>query len=189
MKITIEEINNLIGETPLNEHVARELISIIKVFKLKKYQAFLKKDEVCNHWGYVVNGLLRTCYYKDKKEITENFSSEGTVFMNVESYVNRTPSRLMMEALEPTLIYAFPYDDFEELCHENHEIEHWFRKILEKLLTGSQKRLDALQFENARKRYENFTREFPQLILRIPAIYIASYLGITQETLCRVRAR
>ncbi len=189
MKITVDDINRIKIGDPFTEKTAQELISIIKVFNLKKHQVFLKEGQVCNHWGYVIQGLLRIYYYKRKKDITENFVAEGCSFTAVESYFNRTPSRLILEALEPTVLYAFPYDEFEALCKKNPEVECFFRKGLERILISSKRRLDSLQFESAQERYNNLTKEIPKLILRVPSIYIASYLGITPETLSRVRAK
>jgi CRP-like cAMP-binding protein len=185
----MEDIKKIIGNFSLSEESLQSLQAIKQVFHLKKYQFFLKENKICNYWGYVDKGLLRFFYYKENKNITEYFAFETCKFSSIESYFNRTPSHLLIESLEPTTIIAFHYDDFERLCRESPEIEHYFRKTLEESLIISQHRFNSLQFETAQERYDNLIKNFPELILRVPSIYIASYLGITPETLSRIRAK
>jgi CRP-like cAMP-binding protein len=185
----MEDIKKITADFLLSEESLHALQAIKQVFHLKKYQYFLRENEVCNYWGYVDSGLLRIFYYKDNRDITEYFMPEGAKFSSLESYFKRIPSHLIIEALEPSSVFAFHYDDFEKLCKENFEIEKYFRKSLEESLIVSQHRLDSLQFETAQEKYDNFIKNFPQLILQVPSVYIASYLGITPETLSRVRAK
>ena len=186
----MKDIQTILQEDfPLSPKSMEELLSIAEISQLKKYQVLLREGEICNHWGYITKGLLRSYYRKDKKEITEYFSTEGDRFVSIESYYKRVPSHVIIEALEPTEIYAFQYDEYEHLCKKNPEIEHFTRKILESSLIGFQRRLDSLQFETAYRKYQYLTRTIPRLTLRASSVHIASYLGITPETLSRVRTK
>jgi len=185
-----KDINTILQEEfPLSSKAIDDLLSIAQISQLKKYQTLLKEGEVCDCWGYITKGLLRSFYFKDKKEITEYFSTEGDKFVSIESYYRRVPSTVIIEALEPTEIYAFQYDEYEELCKRNQEIAHFTRKVLESSLIGFQHRLDSLLFETAYRKYQYLSKTIPRIMLRVPSLHIASYLGITPETLSRVRTR
>ena len=92
-----------------------------------------------------------------------------------------------MEALENTKLYAIPYDDLNNLMVRNQEMDMLYRKILEHVAISSQEHADSQRFENATERYERLLREKPEIVLRAPMVYIASFLQMTPETLSRVR--
>jgi CRP-like cAMP-binding protein len=108
-------------------------------------------------------------------------------FLCIESFIECKPSRLIVEALEDCVIYGLPKDKLEELSKRYSEMEMVYRKIMEKSLIMSQKRMESLHFETARGRYLKLLKESPSIIQRVPSMYIASYLGITPETLSRVK--
>ena len=95
---------------------------------------------------------------------------------------------MQIEALEPTVIYALPKKRLEEVALHNVNIQILYRKILEESLILSQVHADLVRFETAYDRYTKMCRLMPQVVLRAPLIYIASYLQMTPETLSRVRA-
>ena len=189
MEITIDDLNKFKTGNPFTCETASELLSIAKTFTLKKYNLFLKEGEVSNYWGCVVQGLIRAYYYKGEKEVTEYFAPEGVCFIAADSYFSRNPGNMFIEALEPTVLCGFHYNDFEALCERNREVEHCFRKKLEQMLVSCRQKLDFQKFESARQRYENLLNEIPQLLHRVSAVQIASYLGVTPETLSRIRSK
>ena len=113
---------------------------------------------------------------------------EGEIIMCIESLFKEEPTRLQVEALEPVLIYALPKARLEEVALHNVNIQILYRKILEESLINSQIHADLVRFETAQDRYRKLCKLSPQLSLRAPLVYIASYLQMTPETLSRVRS-
>ena len=93
----------------------------------------------------------------------------------------------VMQAIEPTIVFAMPKKDLEAVAMKSVNIQILYRKILEESLIISQQRADMLRFESAQDRYQKLVKSCPQLVLRAPLVYIASYLQMTPETLSRVR--
>lgn len=114
-------------------------------------------------------------------------ATENTICMAIESLFHEEPSKQQIVALEPTIIYALPKVALEQEAIKNVNIQMLYRKILEESLIISQKHADMLRFETAQDRYAKLVKESPQLVLRAPLVYIASYLQMTPETLSRVR--
>jgi CRP-like cAMP-binding protein len=183
------QIQKITGNATFPASILNEVISMIEVFHLKKFDQFLKAGEVCKYWGFVDSGLIRTFYFKKGKDVTEYFAPEGFAFTSLESIFTGKPSQLIIEALEPTVIYALSKSNVDKLCDKYHEVEILYRRILEVTLIVSQHRADSLQFETSEEKYENLLDKIPKVLLRVPSLYVASYLGITPETLSRVRAK
>ena len=131
--------------------------------------------------------MVRQYYYKNKKDVTEHFSFEGRIVFCIESFLKQEPSRLIVEALENSKLYAIPYDGLHNLMIHNQEIDMLYRKILEHVAISSQEHADSQRFENAAERYDRLLREKPEIVLRAPMVHIASFLQMTPETLSRVR--
>ena len=163
------------------------LAGILVPMKFQKGDTILKEGNVCNALYYVEKGMVRQYYYKNKKDVTEHFSFEGRIVFCIESLLKQEPSRLIVEALEQTTLYAIPYDTLLGLMVRNQEMEMLYRKILEHVAISSQEHADSQRFENASERYERLLREKPEIILRAPMVHIASFLQMTPETLSRVR--
>ena len=127
-------------------------------------------------------------YYKNGKDLTEHFSYEGSVVICIESTLKHEPTRLMVEALEPSIVYMLPYDRLLKATETSHELDMFYRKILEYSLIVSQIKADSWRFETASERYHNLLKHHPEVIKRAPMAHIASYLLMTPETLSRVRS-
>ena len=164
------------------------LESVLVPMKFAKGEIILKEGDVCEHVYYVERGLTRQFYFKNGKELTEHIGVEHSIVMCIESLFMEKPTHLQLEALEPTLIYAMPKRKLEEVALHNVNIQILFRKILEESLIISQVHADMLRFETAQDRYLKLCKLSPQVVLRAPLLYVASYLQMTPETLSRVRA-
>lgn len=164
------------------------LESIIVPQKYAKGEMILKEGEICRQFLYIDKGLVRQFYFKHGKEVTEHLGQEHTIVMCIESLFKEEPTKLQVEALEPTTVYALPKADLERVAMHNVNIQILYRKMLEESLIVSQIHADLVRFETAQDRYKKLCKLCPQVVLRAPLVYIASYLQMTPETLSRVRA-
>jgi len=161
------------------------LESILVPMKYAKNEMILREGETCTNIYWVVKGLVRQYYYKNGKELTEYMATENNIVM--ESLFREQPTHLQIKALEPTILIALPKADLEAVAMKSVNIQILYRKILEESLILSQIHADMLRFESAQDRYQKLIKRQPQLVLRAPLVYIASYLQMTPETLSRVR--
>lgn len=166
----------------------RQLKSILKRQERPKGYLLVKHDTVCNNIFFVEKGLTRTYYYKNGRDVTDWFSPENTFACSILSYLSRNPDRRGIELLEDSCLITLQYYEIERLCLQHHDIENFVRQIISDGLIRMQNRFDSLIFETAEQRYKNFNSAFPFLHQRINLGHIASFLGITQETLSRIRA-
>ena len=166
----------------------RQIESILIREEFPKGAIALNEGDTAHEIVFVGKGMLRQYYYKNGKDVTEHFSYEGCILMCIESLLRQVPTRLIVEALEPSVIYLFPYEKIQQLTKENWEINMFYRKILEYSLIVSQKKADSWRFESARERYNLLLETHPEIIKRAPLAHIASYLLMTPETLSRVRS-
>lgn len=164
------------------------LESILVPMKFAKGEMILSEGEVCENIYYIERGLIRQFYFKNGKQITEHLGEDRTIFMCIESLFREEPTKLQIEAIEPTTVYALPKRRLEQVALHNVNIQILYRKILEESLIISQVHADLVRFETAQDRYKKMCKLCPQVILRAPLVYIASYLQMTPETLSRVRA-
>ncbi|MBP3789272.1 MAG: Crp/Fnr family transcriptional regulator [Prevotella sp.] len=163
------------------------LEGVLVPMKFAKGEIVLAEGDVCENIYWIVKGLVRQYYYKNNKELTEYMAAENTIMMSIESLFKEKPTMQIIQALEPTLIYALPKAELEAVAMRSVNIQILYRKILEESLIISQQRADMLRFESAQDRYQKLVKSAPQLVLRAPLVYIASYLQMTPETLSRVR--
>ena len=164
------------------------LSQMLVPMKFQKGDVVLPEGQVCRAMYFVRHGMVRQYYYKGGKDVTEHFSFEGRIVFCIESFLKQEPSRLMVEALENTVLYALPYETWHVQMMQNQELELLYRKILEHALISSQEHADSQRFENAAERYARLLATKPEIVLRAPMQHIASFLQMTPETLSRVRS-
>ena len=164
------------------------LEEILVPMKFSRGDKIVDKGQICQSIFYVEKGLVREYYFKNNKDVTEYLAADGTIFMCIESLFREEPSQLVVEALEATTVYAIPKKRLEVVALHNVNIQILYRKILEESLIISQRRADMLRFESAKDRYRKLCKLNPQMVIKAPLVYIASYLQMTPETLSRVRS-
>ena len=178
----ITSISALSGES------SSAFIEAWKSWKTQKDAFLLKENTVSDYIYFIKKGVARIYYYKNKKEITEWLALDEQFFLSITSFFQRTPSHLIIQTIEPSEVYGIHHDDFMRLADKYHDVERLLRKMVTQSLILSQVRMDSIQFESAQQRYEKLLEKSPQIVQRVPLTYIASFLGITLETLSRIRS-
>lgn len=187
-KIKIAEKISLKYKHPLSPQDLESFASILERKELSKGELFLNNSQISKYIQYVDKGLVRQFYYKNGRDVTEHFTCENNVAVCIESFFRQEPTRLLIEALETTVLYCIPYSEIEILAYHKPEISILYRRFLEATLILSQQKADSWRFETVRERYERFMKEYPQAAKRAPIAHIASYLLMTPESLSRVRS-
>lgn len=174
--------------TPLNEEDFSDFKDLFVVKKLRKRQYFLQEGDVCKYQAFVVKGLLRS-YTIDEKgsEHILQFASEGWWMTDLSSYLTNEPSILNIDALEDVELLLLTKPDWEQAMKQIPALEHYFRIIIQNHLVSTQKRLLQSLAETAEEKYKRFVATYPECVQRVPQHMIASYVGVTRETLSRIR--
>lgn len=184
-----EYLNILSGYSPLSDVTKSQLEPYISVKNLNKEEVLLKHGDVCKHIYYVNKGFIRIFYFKDGKEVTEWLTNDKHFFFSITSYFENSPSHLIIEAIEDSEIIQLSKEGLDKLRRENIEIANLMFEWISGSLVLSQKRMDSIQFETAKQRYDSLLKMQPEILNRVPLQHIASFLGITQETLSRIRSK
>lgn len=152
-----------------------------------KGHLLLREGQVSAHLHFIEKGLAKVYYLKDGKEIVHWLGAENSVAVSITSFLSRKPSLQYIELLESSTIISVPFEALEKLYNQFHEVERFGRLLTGHALILMQQRFEDLHFSTARERYENLLKENPALLQRVPLYTIASFIGISQETLSRIR--
>lgn len=141
----------------------------------------------CKTIYFVKEGCARIFYYKDGNDITEHFAFKNDLIVRAESLFTGLPTAKGIQTIDKTTVISIDSQKLFKLYDEFHSIERLFRIVFEKEYVNTVKRLESLQFKTAKERYEELI-ENTNIVQKIPLKHIASYLGITQVSLSRIRA-
>ncbi|MFK7935385.1 MAG: Crp/Fnr family transcriptional regulator [Saprospiraceae bacterium] len=174
--------------SPLTPKSCHAFAAKCKTFHFPKGKYLLKSGQTSQYLYFVKTGIGKVFYLKDGKEIIDWISDEGNLLTSVASFLTQTPSVHYVKLIEDAELIGISYTDLERLFAEHHELERLGRKLTIMALVQLQNRINSMQFESAKKRYEDFLDRYPNCINRISLGDLASFLGMTQVTLSRVRA-
>jgi len=180
----IDEISKL---NKLSAEAITFIDSKIEHLKIKKGTQLLRNGENCNYFYFVNKGILRSYYFQEDKEITNWFALENDFATSIYSFISRNQAYECIEALEDTELEMLSNSSLQEIYNTFPETERTGRLIIENYYINLEERVVSIQFKTAKERYDRLISRYPQIILRAPMGTIASYLGITQETLSRIR--
>lgn len=168
----------------LNQQQIEFISQKAKEVDLPKEDYFVEAGKVLKRVGFIVDGIIRICYYNNEgKEITKIFIEENHLLLNLKN----VPSTEYIQAATDCKLLVFSVEDWEEISDTLIGWDHITQKIMTKSLGQKLERVSPLVSQDATTRYLEFLEKYPTLANRIPLSYIASYLGITQSSLSRIR--
>jgi CRP-like cAMP-binding protein len=171
----------------LSSEAIADIKKVAQIRKVSKDEVLVKEGEFSYELYYIAKGGARAYYLKDGKTITDWFAFENDFISSIVSFFLGVPSQHYIEVLEDTTFMVLQLKDIEMLCEKHHDFERLGRLSTTKTMIQLQQRIVSLQFKTSKERYENLLEKYPQIELRAPLGDIASYIGITQETLSRIR--
>lgn len=173
---------------PLSEESLELLESIMTVELLPRNTMLLEVGQVSFRFYFVKKGLARIYYRRETEEVTDYFAIDNQFLGAVPSLFTGQPSHKAIQLLEDSEIISFKYSAFEDFCNKRHDINNAGRKMAIFGFLEGQQRVESIRFLSARERYEELEKKYPGIANRAPLKHIASYLGITQVSLSRIRA-
>lgn len=187
--LVTSEIQRYVGPIDLSEESFSKLLKISTIEKIKKHDLFLKPGDFNDYMGVVLKGMVQIYHYDKNKLVSDFFAGEGCGFFDTHSFLLGKPSEAYFEALEPTVIAKFNRKKFLEEGEKDPEIDLIYRRVLQYAITMSNERLNSILHDSAEEKYVNLESRIPGLTSRVSSINIASYIGVTQETLCRIKSK
>lgn len=168
-----------------------ELNDILAYFtkeEVSKNFKLINQGQICKKIYFIEKGMGRSYYLKDDgKEVTQWFFGQGVFMSSADSFFKQTPSYYYLEILEDSILYSISFEEVNQLLKKYPKMETFIRLLTIDMLAKVVNKLNAIQFQTARERYDYMISEFPGISHRVNLGHIASYLGMTQETLSRIR--
>ncbi|MET4083718.1 CRP-like cAMP-binding protein [Pedobacter sp. UYP30] len=159
---------------------------------LNKKEYFIKEGEICNCWGFIVEGALRYYHLKDGVEITNYFSFENELASAYKSFLTKTPAQGYIQALEKTDLILILSENLQKMAENpvlSFKMERLGRKIAEFYICCYEDRVSSFVTKTPQERYLDVEKTAGKVLQRIPQRYVANFLGITPVSLSRIRKR
>ena len=175
--------------TPLTDTEFDYILSHFTVKKLRKHQFLVQEGDFVTNDFWVMKGCLKAYHLDaDGKIHILQFAMQDWWITDYKAYFSQTKAAIWIDAIEECDVLCLSLTNREKLCAELHKIEHFFRKKSNMGYVALQNRILSQLTSNAQERYEQFAHQHPKLLQRIPKTLIASYLGVSRETLSRFSA-
>ncbi len=172
---------------PLSKECLQDAAQNSTILHAEKNTILVREGQYADITYYLYEGCARAYYLKDGKDITDWFSFEGNFICSINSFFQDIPSPHYIEVLSPAILLAMDRESFLRLSDKHRDFDRLGKYVVTQTMLRLQQRIVSVQFETARQKYENLLKINPDITLRVPLMHIASYLGITLETLSRIR--
>lgn len=186
MEIVLEFLNSI---HPLSQGLLDHLRSILRSKEIPKKDFLLKAGHICRRICFIERGLFRCFYIKDDHEVSSWFMKEGDIIVSVESFYQQRSSYESIQALEDCVIVYIEHSELQHIYRHFPEFNYIGRVLTEKYYCQSEQRLYSMRMQRSQERYDYLIEHHPELVLRVPAKFLASYLGITEVTMSRIKGR
>lgn len=174
---------------PLPEGLPEHLERVLKKKTLSRREYLLRAGQVCRSIYFIEKGLLRCYAVQGTTEVCSWFMKEGDICISVESFFRQQYSHENIQALENAEVQYMNYEELQHIYKEYPDFNYTARVLTEKYYLLSEQRLLAMRMRRSHERYAWMMEYFPELLQRVPAKYIASYLGITEVMLSTIKGR
>jgi CRP-like cAMP-binding protein len=185
MNAFVDYLNAIVG---LPTETQREINNITSHRHLPKHTSLLSNGEVCKEFHFLAKGIARVFYYKEGKDVTAWFAAEQGIVSAIDSLFTGHPSMYNIELLEDSEVYSLQYNKMEGIFERHPITERLGRILVTQNYLLLDERMKLFAFCTAEERYERLLQQLPDIFQRVKLGLIASYLGITQEHLSRIRA-
>jgi CRP-like cAMP-binding protein len=172
---------------PLSEALRIYLYETMRSESLRKKVKLLRSGHICRHIYFVEKGLFRCYVRRGDKEICKWFMREGDVIISVNSFFNQVPAQETIESLEDSEVHSITYAELQTIYEKFPEFRRTGQWLTQQYYCQSELRADDLRMKPSEELYEDFIRDHPELNGRISDTHLSSYLGITIQTLMRIK--
>jgi CRP-like cAMP-binding protein len=173
---------------PITKEELLDLLQYCEIRKFDKRTILVKEGEIDNYLNLIVKGLVRKYLQKGKDELIMQLATEGHVVQSEISFLTRSPSPVILETLEPTIMVSLTYEKMEEALDKFSQGERLGRLILTGMLIKKDENSYNMALKSTRERFFEYIDHHPHMLQRIPQKYLASYLQIKPETFSRLKA-
>jgi len=173
---------------PLSDLEINKILELAETIELSKQSIFIDRQTIGRYIYFLQEGICRIYYPKLEKEVILDFCFPGTFILPLNSYVHGTSTYEIVDNLSPVLIHRISINSLQKLYNTFLPIANWGRKLAEFEMLKIEQRLMQSLFKSASERYQDLLQKEPTLLHHIKLGYIATYLGVSQVTLSRIRA-
>jgi len=170
------------------EHLLRDFAPLFHQRSVKKGALLHRENEICLKLYFVGEGLLRSFYHVDGRDVTAHFAFQYGIIGAIDSILKNKPSRYNIEAIETSKLFVINYIELEDYLMRNPQFEKLARKVTQYLYLDLVERVEGMTFLTASDKYNHLIARYPDITNKVSLGHIATYLGISQETLSRVRS-
>lgn len=183
-----ENLRNQIEE--IVQLTDKEFSTVLACFSLENYKKndfLIQKEKRVKHCYYVISGLLKLVYDDEGgKQHIISFAMEDWWESDFSAYFTQTAAKLSLQCVEDTAVFSLSLEHYQKLSAELPKMQHFFLKKSNAGFIASQNRILSFLTSNAKERYEQVLKQYPILFQRVPKTLLASYLGVSRETLSRL---